>query len=257
MILHQISNSYGNYNCNVSVYVDTVWEPHFHGNYELIYSIAGTAEIAVNNRLEHLHPEELLLIPPYSIHSLKIPKTAKTWVGVFSKDFITEFAQKYSFADFTKFTCDEEVNAFLKNYLFNTALPEHYTHIACLNLVCAQCLKHAKHTDAVVNPSFMKKTIRYITENLSRDITMQRIADELNYEYHYFSDLFHRNFSVNFRSFLNVLRFEEACRLLPDKSRTITEISNTCGFGSIRNFNRIFKELSGISPGEYRAHTGK
>lgn len=257
MVLHQISNSYGNYNYNAFIYVDTVWEMHFHGNYELVYSMAGTAEITVNNRSEHLCAEELLLIPPYAIHSLKIPKNAETWVGVFSKDFITEFAQKYGFSDFTKFKCDEEINSFLKTHLFHTTVPEHYTHIACLNLVCAQCLKNATHTDTVENSSFMKKTLDYITENLDRDIHMKNIADELNYEYHYFSDLFHRHFSIHFRSFLNVLRFEEACRLLPDKSRTITDVSNACGFGSIRNFNRVFKDLSGISPAEFRARTEK
>jgi len=37
----------------------------------------------------------------------------------------------------------------------------------------------------------------------------------------------------------------------------VTEIALRCGFGSIRNFNRSFKELTGLSPQEYRIKSVK
>lgn len=255
MIWHQVSNSYGNYNYNAYIYSDTVWATHFHGNYELVYCFEGTTDVIVNGIPDTLTTDELLLISPYAVHSLNIPKTSKTWIGVFSKDFINDFAQKYQFSAFGKFHCDREIKSFLKENLFVTSRPEHYMHIACLYLVCSQCLKNGKHVKAVDNPGFMEKTISYIAENLDKDISMESISDKLNYEYHYFSNLFHHCFSINFKKFINVLRFEEACKLLPDKSLSITDISNMCGFGSIRNFNRIFKEFADISPSEYRGLT--
>ncbi len=57
---------------------------------------------------------------------------------------------------------------------------------------------------------------------------------------------------MNFKSLLNVFRFDKACRLLANKSIDIGDISEKCGFGSLRNFNRVFKDLSGTSPSEYR-----
>lgn len=102
------------------------------------------------------------------------------------------------------------------------------------------------------NGEFMYKIIEYVSENISENITLGDIADSFGYERHYFSSLFHECFSMNFKSFINIFRVENACRLLSDKSLNITHIASECGFGSIRNFNRIFKNMCGITPGEYR-----
>ncbi|MBO5060012.1 MAG: helix-turn-helix transcriptional regulator [Clostridia bacterium] len=103
----------------------------------------------------------------------------------------------------------------------------------------------------------MYRVIEYISENLSEDIKLKEMAHTLNYEYHYFSTLFHKCFCINFKSFINIFRFDAACKLLGDGAETITDVCNKCGFGSIRNFNRVFKQLGGITPGEYRKNVMK
>lgn len=95
MILHQVSNSRGNYNYNAYIYRNASWTPHFHGNYELIYVFEGTANISVNGIADVLCQGELILLPPYTVHSLDITD-GKTWVGVFSEDFIASFAKNIS-----------------------------------------------------------------------------------------------------------------------------------------------------------------
>ena len=47
-------------------------------------------------------------------------------------------------------------------------------------------------------------------------------------------------------------RFEAACEIISDPTKNLTEIAFQSGFGSVRSFNRIFKKMSGKSPGEYR-----
>ena len=48
--------------------------------------------------------------------------------------------------------------------------------------------------------------------------------------------------------YLNCVRVENAVALLESSEYSVTEISDRCGFDTIRNFNRIFKILTGYSP---------
>lgn len=252
MILHQVPNSYGNYNYNAFIYTETLWESHFHGNYELIYGIEGETEVLLNSIKYTLTKGELILVSPYTIHSLNGFKNSKIWVGVFSEDFIVSFAEKNKFTSFIKFRCDAKINSILEENLFYQGEPEHYLLVACLYMVCNECLKNASSTSKKQDNKFVYQVIEYISENLSENISLKKIAYNLNYEYHYFSALFNKYFFMNFKNFINIYRFDMACKLLANRYETVTSVCNQCGFGSIRNFNRVFKQLGGLTPSEYR-----
>ncbi len=257
MILHQISNSRGNYNYNAYTYNDKIWNIHFHGNYELVYSIKGTTQITVNGISKFLKEGGFILISPYSAHSLNISKNTYTWIGVFSKDYIGDFAKKYMFVNFSMFECDTNIKNFLKINLFDNKNPSHYLLTACLNLICDQCIKNSEYLTQNDNFDFIKSVIINITKNIENDLTMKEVACKMGYEYHYFSALFNKYFSMNFKSFVNILRIEQAYELLSEEHYSITDVCNKCGFTSIRNFNRVFKNLSGLTPSEYKKSKNK
>ena len=65
----------------------------------------------------------------------------------------------------------------------------------------------------------------------------------------YFSRYFKAMTGTTFSQYLNYVRTDAAVRCLQEgRGMTMTEISEACGFSTIRNFNRIFKELTGHSP---------
>ena len=64
-MLHQPTNSAGNFNYNAFIYTNQNWGQHFHKNFELIYVIEGSANIGLNNDFHKLEKGELLLIFPY------------------------------------------------------------------------------------------------------------------------------------------------------------------------------------------------
>ena len=55
--------------------------------------------------------------------------------------------------------------------------------------------------------------------------------------------------------YINSLRMNDATRLLTQTDLPITQIASELGFGSIRNFNRVFLEHLGTSPKAYRSGT--
>ena len=252
MVFHQVPNSMGNFNYNSNIFRDIVFTPHFHGNYELIYVIEGSAAVSVNGMPYTLGKDLFLLISPYSVHSLNIDKNSEVWIGVFSFDYISEFSKKNRYIDYKPFKCTESIEKFLNAYLISEDKPEHYMCISCLNAVCSECIKKAEKIPRKSEGEFTERVIKFITENLTENITLKSAADKLGYEYHYFSSLFHSCFGLNFKRFINMLRFEYACNIISDKTKSITEISDECGFDTVRNFNRVFKELSSYTPSQYR-----
>lgn len=255
MILHQTGNSLGNYHYNAFIYNNTSYSHHFHANYEIIYVYEGTAEITINGTDETLFPGEVILISPYTVHSIVV-NGGKVWVGVFSADFIATFSEKHMYAKRSKFTCSPDVEEFLQKHLFLQDRPAHFMHISCLYMVCNECVHNAKIIQGEEYYKFINDVVTYISDHLSQDIHLDDVANALNYEYHYFSSLFHQSFSINFRSFINYYRFDHACEMLSNTENSITYIAECCGFGSIRNFNRVFKKMSGSTPSEYRKYLG-
>jgi AraC-like DNA-binding protein len=250
MIVHQEGNSRGNYHYNAYIYHNVFWDTHFHGSYELVFVFQGVAELTVNGTQHLLTAGELMLLPPYTVHSLKI-QNGETWVGVFSEDFIASAAQKFGNVLYSKFRCDPDTEAILKTYLFHEGQPERLLCIGCLYMACSQCAKNAVSLSTEQNLSFIYAVVNYVSEHLAHNLSLKDVADSMNYEYHYFSSLFHQYFGMNFKEFINRFRFEKACALLAAQGSNVTAVAQSCGFGSIRNFNRVFKALCGYTPREY------
>ncbi len=57
----------------------------------------------------------------------------------------------------------------------------------------------------------------------------------------------------NFTSFVNEFRVKEACKLLKNNDLKISDISSEVGFYSRSAFNTAFKEVTGLTPTEYRS----
>lgn len=252
MIEHQLANSSGNYHYNAYIYTSVAYPPHFHSSYELIYVIYGSFTFSLDGTLHRLKKGELYLIPPYRVHSFSSSAPNKVWIGVFFEDFIHSFATVNKFKKYGRFNCRSDIDEFLNKELFFQGTPEHYMLISCLYMVCNECIKNATCSASQNHDAFINKTILVISENLSENINMLSVSRQLGYEYHYFSKLFNDCFSTNFKNFINIFQFQKACSLLSDKSNSITDVCAQCGFGSIRNFNRIFKVQSKYTPSEYR-----
>ena len=238
---------------NSTIYTGVYMQPHLHSSYELIYALEGKTEVTLNGASKMLFEGELMLISPYSVHGVLVDSRSRAWIGSGFDDMILPFSEKNENLHFSSFTCDGQIEKMLQKYLFIESEPEHFMLMSCLYMVCNECEKNAKSAVRRGEGAFMRSVTEYVTENLSSDVSLREMAELLGYEYHYASMLFNDCFGINFKSFLNMLRYDTACRQLSDKSKDISEISQACGFGSVRNFNRVFKSMSGMTPREYRS----
>ena len=76
------------------------------------------------------------------------------------------------------------------------------------------------------------------------------MAQSLGYEEHFISRRFNNFFHKNFKQFINERRIHSAKYLLAvkDSELTMTDIAYQCGFQSVRNFNRVFRNIMGYPP---------
>ena len=71
----------------------------------------------------------------------------------------------------------------------------------------------------------------------------------------YISTLINTEYSCSFSTFVNQYRVEEAKKALlneENNSYSLEHISSLAGFGSLHSFMRVFKEITGTTPGRYR-----
>ena len=98
----------------------------------------------------------------------------------------------------------------------------------------------------------MRAVVQYCSNNFTKDLSLSILEEELHLSKYYISHLLGDKLGIRFNDYVNSLRISEACRLLRTTSMSITEISDTSGFGTLRTFNRSFIKQLGTSPSEYR-----
>ena len=93
---------------------------------------------------------------------------------------------------------------------------------------------------------------KYIHENYMRRLTVEGVARRFYISTNYFSRLFRQTLGTGFNNYLNCYRVEKARVMLGETNLSVAEIAFLCGFGSISQFNRVFRDVAHCPPGELR-----
>ena len=97
----------------------------------------------------------------------------------------------------------------------------------------------------------LNKVIEFTFREFQRTITLKEVAALANLSPEAFCKYFKTRTRKTYINFLNEIRINHACRLLTE-DKNISGICYDCGFTNLSNFNRIFKRVKQVSPGEWR-----
>ena len=92
----------------------------------------------------------------------------------------------------------------------------------------------------------------YIRANFAQILSMQDVAQAMNYSDTHFCRLFKQCFKINFSVYLNEFRVEQAKQMLANTNLTVKEVSISCGYRDTSYFIRVFKRFTGTTPSDYR-----
>ena len=111
------------------------------------------------------------------------------------------------------------------------------------------------YSNGMPNDSPMKKALLYLHMHFREDPPLKTTAEIAGFCPNYFSDMFRHHIGSTYTHYLTNLKLGYAGRLLENCSITSTNLCFECGFSSVSNFLKAFKQHFGVSPQQYaKAH---
>ena len=101
------------------------------------------------------------------------------------------------------------------------------------------------------NHKTIERTLEYINNNLSANLTLERLASAANFNAIYFHKLFKASTGKTLHEYVEDQRIKKSINLLISTDMTLTEIAYECGFSSQSYFSYAFKRRMGTSPRDY------
>jgi YesN/AraC family two-component response regulator len=98
----------------------------------------------------------------------------------------------------------------------------------------------------------LSHAISYIQQNSNQQITIDNLATACYCSNSYLSHIFKKRTGVNINIYINKIRIELSKNHLINSKISIAEIAITVGFNDPNYFSRVFTQIIGISPTEYR-----
>ncbi|MBP3480195.1 MAG: helix-turn-helix transcriptional regulator [Clostridia bacterium] len=227
------------------------FQKHTHRSFEVTFVSDGALECEIEENVFELNAGQAILILPGQIHSYKTRQYSKSYLCVFSNDWVHSFYDEVKGFHFENptFSCDGEYyGKVLQDKKSDKFLIRSVLYRLCSKAYRSSNLQKSNELHFALTNSLAF----YIQNNYRKKITLKELAANFGYNYSYLSAYFSKYFGMNFSAYVNSYRIQLAKAYLTSTDKNITEISNICGFETIRNFNRAFKRECGLSPKEYR-----
>lgn len=106
-------------------------------------------------------------------------------------------------------------------------------------------------------PSISNPVVRaqiFIKKNYSEPIHVSEVAGVANTSIRNLSRLFIAETGMTVLDFIHNVRISHAQQLLQSTSRSCLEVALESGFGTVQQFNRVFKKITHTTPKEWRKH---
>ena len=116
-------------------------------------------------------------------------------------------------------------------------------------------LKPEKRQDSreFFSRSILTEQVKYLVhQNYAESLSLSELAASVFTNPSYLSRVFKEETGIPLSHYINRVRIQKARELLEDTEELIIDIAVACGYNYIPHFNRVFKELTGMTPGAYR-----
>jgi len=252
---------------------------HFHDSYEMYYLLSGERYYFIKDRTYHIVKGNLVLINRYELHrtlDANVPSwerilinfrpeflvsdntdRIKRLVSVFNAgSSVLSFTVKgqtiiedilfklLGEADSANSNFEEMLAAYLIQLLVFTS------RFAGQNTLSADSFIHYIHKKAI-------PIVQFINSHYMEPLSLNTLAKLFYMSPYYLCKVFKESTGFTCIEYLNQVRVKEAQTLLRRSDSNVTEVSEKVGFGSVSQFGRVFKEISGVSPLKYRKKTKK
>lgn len=238
---------------------------HTHNCISIEFLISGRAINHMNNTDEELLPGSVLLLSQLDFHQIEL--TEKCYF------IYLEFIDSVVSSEVLKLWGTEKPSVTTRfegaDFLYITNLCENLVHeyeqpsfgsdeaiSGLLSYLMIKILRSKSSISHEINGSHDEndiiKMLTYIRANFREKITLADLAKEVNLNYNYLCQNFHRYVGMSFRYYLQYTRLTFAMSLVCMTDKSLADICHESGFESVPHFSTAFKKMYGHPPSYFR-----
>ena len=224
---------------------------HIHHSFEFITILDGSMTVTIGSNRYELTKGEGVLIFPEQPHSLESTESEHLLV-IFSPDIINAFYSKHA----SELPRRSQIK--LPPYLLSqiAEIDEHSSIINMKGTLYSLCAFLDENTEYVKRKTLENGLLRtifdFVENNFEKSCTLDDLSKKIGYNRSYLSRYFSESTHMPFGTYVNRYKISRACYLLKNSNKTVLECAYSCGYTSLRSFNRNFALYVGVSPTKYR-----
>lgn len=253
-----------------SSYKNISFLAHWHKEIELIYIRGGCARISINDQIFVAREGDLVLCDSGNIHySDSHDMDNSLDFIIFDPNIVTSLYEKTNFSHslisanmLTEFdltdklihlinilkTEPKEKMPYYREIITATLTEFWYQLLRKLPTESSQTTQVNKRDTMLYD---LQQLLSYIDTHYYENLSLSFAADKLGFSESHFSKIFKKLTGINYVNYINLIRIEHAASRIKNTPDKITDIAVDCGFNNIRNFNRVFKSITGLTPTDF------
>lgn len=259
-------------------FFDPNW--HFHPHYQLFTVIKGTGTRFIGDDIRHFEEGDTVFLGPNMPHLWRSDRNyfekesqlqTEGIVVYFKEDFLgNDFFEKPEMFDIKSFLKNSErglditgtlgaemvrdlnellgLTGFegiskLLNILHKLSVTNDYHYISSSNYT---------NTHKISETERMRIVHEYVLKHFKENINLSTVASLSNMTEAAFCRYFKSRTNKTFSDFVKEIRIGNACKMLQNEQKSISQICYESGYNTVSNFNNQFKSLKGVSPLQYQ-----
>jgi AraC-like DNA-binding protein len=259
-------------------FFDPNW--HFHPHYQLFTVIKGTGTRFIGDDIRHFEEGDTVFLGPNMPHLWRSDRNyfekesqlqTEGIVVYFKEDFLgNDFFEKPEMFDIKSFLKNSErglditgtlgaemvrdlnellgLTGFegiskLLNILHKLSVTNDYHYISSSNYT---------NTHKISETERMRIVHEYVLKHFKENINLSTVASLSNMTEAAFCRYFKSRTNKTFSDFVKEIRVGNACKMLQNEQKSISQICYESGYNTVSNFNNQFKSLKGVSPLQYQ-----
>lgn len=229
---------------------------HSHAKFQIIYTLSGTLHIQIGATSYFVPEQHIAWIPENMEHelssnnrhiSLQIfycalnlpPKDIRQQFSIHNTNGIILENLKFISSGESMIRKEEQTD------LYNYA-------ISFFKLLPAMNQSYKIPLQALVIPedTRLQPVLKFIIDHAGEDLSIEYVARQFGFSVRNLSRLLLKS-DIRFSSYLNYQRITRAIELFSDRNKTMQQIAYEVGFNTPNNFNRVFKQITGVNPSAF------
>lgn len=226
---------------------------NWHENVELLYFLDGEGIVCCGGREYAVHPGDLLLVNSHELHGLFSRKGMEYYCLIFDSAFLKANGLQVEEICFETLVRSETASGLYLDVVHELESTDPYRLMAIrARILLLMAWLAGNHAGAekrrFAADENVKLAIGYIKANFFNRLTLESIAKEVGLNKCYLAREFKKATGMTLISYLNVVRCENARKMIAKGNCSVSEAAHRCGFENDSYFSRTFKSIMGVLP---------